>query len=110
MTAYLIVGAVFYLGVAVAVGVVAHDHYGRSTGGWILLSLLISPALALLFLIAVSLQTTFNVSPSVPAEPVSSWECTNCHREVGAHSSSCPYCGFRRQTETLERSRRAGRS
>ena len=46
MTAYLIVGAVFYLGVAVAVGVVAHDHYGRSTGGWILLSLLISPALA----------------------------------------------------------------
>jgi len=36
----LVVGAVYYLGTAIAVGVVAHDHYGRSAGGWILLSLL----------------------------------------------------------------------
>ena len=65
----LVVGAVYYLGTAIAVGAVAHKHYGRSAGGWILLSLLISPTLALLFLIAVSIH--HHVSRPVPAEPVS---------------------------------------
>ena len=105
----LIFGIAFYVAVAIAVGLVASHRYERSTVGWFLLSLLISPVLALLFLIAASLpvESPPSVSSSIPPSSSATtsiarqtvgdakWECTNCHQPVDADSANCPNCGAR---------------
>ena len=42
----------FWIGGAIGVGIIATNYRGRDSAGWFLLSLLISPLLGLLFVLA----------------------------------------------------------
>ena len=71
---------VFWLIFAVIVAVAAHGR-GRSSVGWFLIAILISPLLAL---IAVLVMT-----PTEPREP-----CPQCGEQVPLIARLCRYCGY----------------
>ena len=68
----IIVTALVATALSIAVGVVAHDRYRRNGVGWFLLAMLVTPVLALLFLLAVaphcraSSRTKYSVVTSGP--------------------------------------------
>lgn len=80
---------------AIIVGVAASSR-GRSGIGWFLLSMLVSPLIAGLFLLAVG----SNVAPvmtDVSGEPVSPEthvRCPDCRELVRADAKKCKHCGI----------------
>lgn len=79
---------VLWLGLAAAVGAAARSR-GRSFGNWFVVAVLISPLLALIFLIA------FQPRQAGPTKV-----CKFCRSQVAADAMVCPHC--QRDIMTME--------
>lgn len=87
----------FWIGFSIAVGVGASNK-GRSGGGWFLLSLLISPLLAGVFLL-VSKDLTPRPTPVVTVAPQAednepSKRCPRCAEHIKQAALVCRFCGY----------------
>lgn len=79
----------FWLGASVVVGIIASSR-GRSGFGWLILSLLISPLLAGILVLA--LGAPKNASPDTPS-PLTHVRCPDCKELVLAAAVKCKHCG-----------------
>src|SRR5262245_22211397 len=75
---------------SIIVGVVAHSRRGRDGTGWFLLSLLISPLLAGLLVLALADK---RVKRAAIAEARESRDCPFCSERIKRSAVRCRYCG-----------------
>jgi hypothetical protein len=60
----------YWLGFTIAVGLLAHNHRGRSAPGWVILSLFISPLLAGVLLLCLPRLDATGTRPSEPSAKI----------------------------------------
>ena len=78
-----------WLGLSIAVGALAQGR-GRNPVGWGLLAIVVSPVIALLFLIAAQNRA----APLVPLQHqmAATWRCPHCAEPVRVEAKLCPHC------------------
>lgn len=81
----------FWLGASVVVGIIASSR-GRSGFGWFILSLLISPLLAVILVLALGASKSAAAAPDSPS-PLTHVRCPDCKELVRADAVKCKHCG-----------------
>ena len=103
-------GPFFWIGFAIAVGIWASNR-GRSGFGWFLLSCVISPLLAAIFLAVTKNHAEPKLSSVKPNE-LTHAKCSQCAEFVLPEAHKCKHCGavlnpdplFQQKAEALQRS------
>ncbi len=88
----IIAAIAVFSALAGAVGIIARDYHGKSGLKWFILSVILSPVLALLFLLAVS-ERPAQAAASAATAQAAMKPCTRCGKDVRATATSCPNCG-----------------
>ena len=86
----IIVAIAVFSALAGAVGIIARDYHGKSGIKWFILSVTLSPVLALRFLLAVADRPAQAVAPAETA-PAAMKKCTRCGKDARATATSCPH-------------------
>lgn len=88
----IIAAIAVFSALAGAVGIIARDYHGKSGLKWFILSVILSPVLALLFLLAVADRPAQAAGPA-PTTQAAMKQCTRCGKDMRATATSCPHCG-----------------
>jgi hypothetical protein len=84
---------VFWLLFSFVIGIIASSK-GRSGFGWFLLSVLISPLLSFILVLALpSLSTRLRTESGEPVTPQTHVRCPDCRELVRVDANKCRFCG-----------------
>ena len=77
----IIAAIAVFSALAGAVGIIARDYHGKSGLKWFILSVILSPVLALLFLLAVADRPAQAAGPA-PTAQAAMKQCTRCGKDM----------------------------
>jgi hypothetical protein len=86
-----------WIGLACGVGVIAAQR-GKDRGTWTLIAILVSPLIAILFLIAAPVSTHSASDTPTEGHRV---KCTECAELILPEAKVCRFCGAKRESQLI---------